>query len=70
MNSPDMSVLRGFSRNVKQDSEANEVSGGAAKARCGRTEETSITGSRLWKIQMLAGIANRPKRRFAERRFA
>jgi hypothetical protein len=49
-------VLRGFSRNVKQDSEANEVSGGAPKARCGRTAETSITVSRLWKIQMLAGI--------------
>jgi hypothetical protein len=27
-------VLRGFSRNVKQDSEANAVSGEAPKARC------------------------------------
>jgi hypothetical protein len=26
------------------------------KARVGRTKETIIAGSRLWKIQMLAGI--------------
>jgi hypothetical protein len=53
---PQLPVLRGFSRNVKQDSEENAVSVEAPKARCGRTAETSITGSRLCKIQMFAGI--------------